>query len=107
MSFSGDQEPHLWNERLGLAEFSLEATELSACRLLFLCLGTSVLLRSGSQVSSIRWDAGRDAGKLPSGPGLSCSVSGDSDHSSRHLFLGTEQRGTAVTGSGPESGVSL
>lgn len=80
--------------------------ELSACWLLFLCLGRSVLLRSGSQVSSsVRWDAGKDAGKLPSG--LGCSVSGDSDHSSRHLFLGTEQREAAVTGSRPESGVSL
>lgn len=46
---------------------------------------------------SIPWDVGRDAGKLPSGAGLGCSVSGDGDHSSRHLLLGTEQRAAAVT----------
>lgn len=75
--------------------------ELSECRLLFLS-------RLGSGVpSSILWDAGRDAGKLPFGPGLGSSVSGDSDHSFRHLFLGMEQRAAAVTVGRPVSGVSL
>lgn len=58
-------------------------------------------------ISQHPWDPGRDAGKLPPGPGLGCSVSRDSDHSFRHLFLGTEQRATAVTVSRPESGVPL